>query len=70
MFRDLFRSQGYTNNNSSLDWDWNRIDSASGGGAGVVGTGSDARERVGNDGGQGYEGNMGVDAGKRSSRGY
>lgn len=31
MFRDLFRSQGYTNSNSSLDWDWNRIDSASGG---------------------------------------
>jgi len=27
MFRDLFRSQGYMNNNSSLDWDWNRIDS-------------------------------------------
>merc|ERR1712134_1867 len=26
MFRDLFRSQGYTNNNSSLDWDWNRIE--------------------------------------------
>jgi serine/threonine protein kinase len=24
MFRDLFRSQGYTNNHSSLDWDWNR----------------------------------------------
>ena len=30
MFRDLFRSQGYTNNNSSLDWDWNRVDSTSG----------------------------------------
>jgi len=26
MFRDLFRVQGYTNNNASLDWDWNRID--------------------------------------------
>jgi hypothetical protein len=33
MFRDLFTSQGYTNNNSSLDWDWNRIE----GGAGVAG---------------------------------
>merc|ERR1711982_158437 len=30
MFRDLFRSQGFTNNNSSLDWDWNRIDAGSG----------------------------------------
>jgi serine/threonine protein kinase len=29
MFGDLFRSQGYTNNNSSLDWDWNRIDNGS-----------------------------------------
>jgi hypothetical protein len=26
MFRDLFRSQGYTNNHSSLDWDWNRVE--------------------------------------------
>jgi hypothetical protein len=26
MFRDLFRSQGYTNNHSSLDWDWNRLE--------------------------------------------
>jgi len=26
MFRDLFRSQGYTNTNTSLDWDWNRLD--------------------------------------------
>jgi serine/threonine protein kinase len=26
MFRDLFTSQGYTNNNSPLDWDWNRIE--------------------------------------------
>ena len=24
LFRDLFRSQGYMNNHSSLDWDWNR----------------------------------------------
>merc|ERR1712113_743773 len=32
MFRDLFRTQGYTNNNSSLDWDWNRIDAGSSGG--------------------------------------
>ncbi|KAK1748858.1 casein kinase I family protein [Skeletonema marinoi] len=31
MFRDLFRSQGYTNNNSSLDWDWSRIDNGSAG---------------------------------------
>jgi len=31
MFRDLFTSQGYTNNNSSLDWDWNRVDSGAGG---------------------------------------
>merc|ERR1711862_940010 len=30
MFRDLFRSQGFTNNNSSLDWDWNRIDAGAG----------------------------------------
>lgn len=30
MFRDLFRSQGYTNNHSSLDWDWNRLDGAAG----------------------------------------
>eukprot|EP00804_Cyclotella_cryptica_P003362 CCRYP_012855-RC/>CCRYP_012855-RC protein AED:0.36 eAED:0.36 QI:68/0.66/0.75/1/0.66/0.5/4/248/467 len=30
MFRDLFRSQGYTNNNSSLDWDWNRVDPGAG----------------------------------------
>ena len=30
IFRDLFRSQGYTNNNanSDWDWDWNRIDGA------------------------------------------
>ena len=34
MFRDLFRSQGYTNNNSSLDWDWNRVDGGSGSGGG------------------------------------
>ena len=40
MFRDLFRSQGYTNNNSSLDWDWNRIDS------GGSGSGSDGRDRA------------------------
>merc|ERR1712070_1211727 len=39
MFRDLFRSQGYTNNHSSLDWDWNRLESGSGG------SGSDGRER-------------------------
>ena len=26
MFRDLFRSQGYTSTNSALDWDWNRVD--------------------------------------------
>ena len=36
MFRDLFRSQGYTNNHSSLDWDWNRLDSAPGAPAGGV----------------------------------
>ncbi len=30
MFRDLFRSQGYTNTNSSLDWDWNRVDATVG----------------------------------------
>lgn len=30
MFRDLFRSQGYTNTNSSLDWDWNRVDATGG----------------------------------------
>jgi hypothetical protein len=23
MFRDLFQSQGYTNNHPSLNWDWN-----------------------------------------------
>ncbi|KAI2502360.1 protein kinase [Fragilaria crotonensis] len=28
MFRDLFRSQGYTNNHSSLDWDWNRLEAS------------------------------------------
>ena len=28
IFRDLFRSQGYTNNNANSDWDWNRIDGA------------------------------------------
>ena len=42
MFRDLFRSQGYTNNNSSLDWDWNRIDSC-GSGAGLDGVGRPCR---------------------------
>lgn len=57
MFRDLFRTQGYTNNNSSLDWDWNRIDSGASGGA-------DGRERVSggppdNSGMQGYGDNMG-----------
>ena len=26
MFRDLFRSQGYTNTNSALDFDWTRVD--------------------------------------------
>lgn len=34
MFRDLFKSQGYTrrtNNHSSLDWDWNRHDSTAAG---------------------------------------
>merc|ERR1712228_720935 len=35
-----FPSQGYTNNNSSLDWDWNRIDS------GGSGSGSDGRDRA------------------------
>lgn len=39
MFRDLFRSQGYTNNHSSLDWDWNRHES-----------GGEGRERMGGDG--------------------
>ena len=34
MFRDLFRSQGYTNNHSSLDWDWNRLESTAAGSAG------------------------------------
>jgi hypothetical protein len=32
MFRDLFTSQGYTNNNSPLDWDWNRVEGGAGGG--------------------------------------
>eukprot|EP00977_Amphora_coffeiformis_P022151 scaffold10570_cov176-Amphora_coffeaeformis.AAC.1 len=32
MFRDLFRSQGYTNNHSSLDWDWNRLEGGAAGG--------------------------------------
>lgn len=55
MFRDLFRTQGYTNNNSSLDWDWNRIDAGSSG---------DGRERVSGvppdaGGMQGYGDNMG-----------
>jgi len=30
MFRDLFHSQGYTNINSCLEWDWNRIDGGGG----------------------------------------
>eukprot|EP00579_Thalassiosira_antarctica_P030967 CAMPEP_0202028940 /NCGR_PEP_ID=MMETSP0905-20130828/63711_1 /ASSEMBLY_ACC=CAM_ASM_000554 /TAXON_ID=420261 /ORGANISM="Thalassiosira antarctica, Strain CCMP982" /LENGTH=528 /DNA_ID=CAMNT_0048592669 /DNA_START=329 /DNA_END=1914 /DNA_ORIENTATION=- len=30
MFRDLFRSQGYMNNSSTLDWDWQRVESGSG----------------------------------------
>jgi serine/threonine protein kinase len=33
MFRDLFRTQGYTNSNSSLDWDWNRMEGGSSGGS-------------------------------------
>ena len=45
MFRDLFRSQGYTNNHSSLDWDWNRLDGAAGAPAGGV-----AGEALGNGG--------------------
>jgi hypothetical protein len=62
MFRDLFRTQGYTNNNSSLDWDWNRIDSGSSGGD---------RERVqGVDQMQGFGDNMGgqVEQGYQRSR--
>lgn len=57
MFRDLFRSQGYTNNNSSLDWDWNRID---------TGTGADGRDRVAAPPGDmgGYGGDVGVDKGR------
>jgi serine/threonine protein kinase len=39
MFRDLFRSQGYTNNHSSLDWDWNRHEA-----------GGEVRERMAADG--------------------
>ncbi len=31
MFRDLFRTQGYTNSGSTMEWDWNRIDSGSAG---------------------------------------
>merc|ERR1712113_60463 len=60
MFRDLFRSQGFTNNNSSLDWDWNRVESGS--------STSDGRDRMGNEGmAQGYsDGNMGVDGYQRS----
>jgi len=53
MFRDLFRSQGYTNNHSSLDWDWNRLESGSGG------SGSDGRER-----GDGIGGNMMEEGGR------
>lgn len=64
MFRDLFRTQGYSNNNSSLDWDWNRIDSGSAGGERV----SSAPDNCGM---HGYADNMGgqIDAGyQRSSR--
>lgn len=48
MFRDLFRSQGYTNNSSTLDWDWNRADTAGGSTAGSGG--GDSRERAMNGG--------------------
>ena len=30
MFRDLFRSQGYPNNDSSLVCDWNKLEGSSG----------------------------------------
>ena len=47
MFRDLFRSQGYTNNSSTLDWDWNRADTA----ASTAGSGGgDSRDRAANAG--------------------
>ena len=59
MFRDLFRSQGYTNNNSSLDWDWSRID------AGGSGSGGDRDRGAPQQGDMGYGG---VDDGKH--RGY
>jgi serine/threonine protein kinase len=54
MFRDLFRSQGYTNNNSSLDWDWNRIDPGA--------TSSDGRGDIAqHKGDMGYGNDVGVD---------
>jgi len=60
MFRDLFRSQGYTNNNSSLDWDWSRIDNGS------SGSGDRDRGAAPQQGEMGYGG--AVDDGKH--RGY
>jgi len=66
MFRDLFRTQGYTNNNSSLDWDWTRID------AGGPSAGERERVSVAGEGVHGYTDNVGgqmADAGyQRSSR--
>merc|ERR1712113_970116 len=58
MFRDLFRTQGYTNNGSTMEWDWNRIDSGSSGGD---------RQNGAPDGGMhGYVDNMGgMDSGKK-----
>jgi len=53
MFRDLFRSQGYTNNNSSLDWDWNRVDSGSASGSGADARPPDQHYDVGGVGGDG-----------------
>eukprot|EP00978_Attheya_sp_CCMP212_P019433 scaffold54452_cov34-Attheya_sp.AAC.1 len=35
---NMFRSRGYTNNNSSLDWDWSMIDQGSRAGPGVLGS--------------------------------
>ena len=54
MFRDLFRTQGYTNSTSNLEWDWNRIDAASG---------SDRQSVPADSGMNGGYGDM--DAGKR-----
>ena len=73
MFRDLFRTQGYTNNNSSLDWDWSRIDAGAGGA--VTAGGERERAIPGGEVMQGYaadnmQGQMGGDFQQRgTSRG-